>query len=194
MTICVAAINGRSIAAFYAENGAAAMVRVATAFSATTSWCWQLMDYRCGTEWPIFRFAQRFLRRKQDGVHRAPRRFATAISKGKTTPGSPEEDDRALAAARQFGAFTSRSGTYPRRRSLCAQQPAIPEESLVLSDPMAPGIIKSGGRTDIGYHTCPLGADIAAAARSLFPAHRHSVVAAHQRGAAERHDNMDSGP
>ena len=153
---------------------------------------------------PTFGFAQRSLRRKQDGVHRAPRRSATAISKGKTIPGSlswlhspisaAEEDDRAPAAARQFGAFTSRSGTYPRRRSPCAQQPAIPEESLVLSDPMAPGIIKSGGRTDIGYHTCPLGADIAAAARSLFPAHRHSVVAAHQRGAAERHDNMDLGP
>jgi hypothetical protein len=28
------------------------------------------------------------LRRRQDGVHRAPRRSATAISKGKTTPGS----------------------------------------------------------------------------------------------------------
>jgi hypothetical protein len=28
MTICVAAIKGRDIAAFYAENGAAAMVRV----------------------------------------------------------------------------------------------------------------------------------------------------------------------
>ena len=31
----------------------------ATASSATTSWSWQLMDYRCGTEWPTFRFAQR---------------------------------------------------------------------------------------------------------------------------------------
>src|SRR6516164_5625353 len=90
----------------------------ATVSSATTSWCWQLMDYRCGMEWPTFRFAQRSLRRKQDGMHRAPRRSATAISKGKTTPGSlsslhspistAEEDDRALAAARQFGAFTSR--------------------------------------------------------------------------------------
>src|SRR5262245_27554706 len=51
-----------------------------------------------------------------------------------------------------------------------------------------------GLRTDIGYYTCPLGADIAAAVRILFPAHRHSVVAAHQRVAAERHDNMDLGP
>ena len=49
-------------------------------------------------------------------------------------------------------------------------------------------------RTDIGYHTCPLGADIAAAARIPFSAHRHSVVAAHQRAAAERHDYMDLGP
>jgi hypothetical protein len=69
----------------------------------------------------------------------------------------------------------------------------------VISDPKAPGIIKfSYGdevlRSDTGYHTCPLGADIAAAARILFPAHRHSVVAAHQRIAAERHDNMDLGP
>ena len=188
MTICVAAIKGRSIAAFYAENGAAAMVRVRDRLFHDD------LIVLATDGLPTFGFAQRSLRRKQDGVHRAPRRSATAISKGKTTPGSPEEDDRALAAARQFGAFTSRSGTYPRRRSLCAQQPAIPEESLVLSDPMAPGIIKSGGRTDIGYHTCPLGADIAAAARILFSAHRHSVVAAHQRGAAERHDNMDSGP
>src|SRR6516164_11120016 len=80
----------------------------ATASSATTSWCWQLTDYRCGAEWPTFKSAQRSLRRKQDGVHRAPRRSATAISKGKTTPGSlsslhspistAEEDDRALAA------------------------------------------------------------------------------------------------
>ena len=69
----------------------------------------------------------------------------------------------------------------------------------MISEPKAPGIIKFSYvdevlRTDIGYHTCPLGADIAAAARILFPAHRHSVVAAHQRVAAERHDNMDLGP
>src|SRR3974390_184861 len=124
----------------------------ATVSSATTSWWWQLMDYRCGTEWPTFRFAQRSQRRRQDGVPRGPRPSATAISKGKTTPGSlswlrspistAEEDDRAPAAARQFGAFTSRRRTYPRCRSPCAPQPAIPEESLVISEPKAPGIIK----------------------------------------------------
>src|SRR6516164_5211209 len=178
----------------------------ATPSSATTSWCWQLMDYRCGTEWPTFRFGQRSLTRRQDGVHRAPRRSATAISKAKTTPGSlsslhslistAEEDDRALAAARQFGVFKSR---FPRRRSSCAQQPAILEETLVIADPKALGVIKFSYadevlRTDLGYNTCPLGADIAVATRIPFPAHRHSVVAAHQRVAAERHDNMDLGP
>jgi hypothetical protein len=49
-------------------------------------------------------------------------------------------------------------------------------------------------RRDTGYHTCPLGADIAAAARIPFPAHRHSVVAAHRRVAAERDNNLDLGP
>ena len=48
-------------------------------------------------------------------------------------------------------------------------------------------------RRDTGYHTCPLGADIAAAARIPFPAHRHSVVAAHKRVAAERDSNLDFG-
>jgi hypothetical protein len=43
-------------------------------------------------------------------------------------------------------------------------------------------------------HTCPLGADIAAAARIPFPAHRHSVVAAHRRVAAEGDNNTDLGP
>jgi hypothetical protein len=42
--------------------------------------------------------------------------------------------------------------------------------NLVLSDPKAPGIIKLSQanevlRRDTGYHTCPLGADVAAAAR-----------------------------
>ena len=52
----------------------------------------------------------------------------------------------------------------------------------MISDPKAPGIIKfSYGdevlRTDTGYHTCPLGADIAATALILFLSHWHSVVA-----------------
>jgi len=68
----------------------------------------------------------------------------------------------------------------------------------VISDPKAPGIIKFSWvdevlRKDTGYHTCPLGADITAAARIPFPAHRHSVVAAHRR-VAERDNNMDLGP
>jgi hypothetical protein len=50
-------------------------------------------------------------------------------------------------------------------------------------------------RRDTGYHACPLGADIiAAAARIPFLAHRHSVVAAHGRVAAERDNNTDLGP
>jgi site-specific DNA recombinase len=49
-------------------------------------------------------------------------------------------------------------------------------------------------RRDTGYHTCPLGAAIAAAARISFAAHRHSVVAAHRRVAAEGDNNTDLGP
>ena len=70
---------------------------------------------------------------------------------------------------------------------------------LVISDPKAPGIIKFSQadevlRRDTGYHTCPLGADIAAAARIPFPAHRHSVVAAHWLVAAEGDNKKDFGP
>jgi hypothetical protein len=42
----------------------------------------------------------------------------------------------------------------------------------VISDPKAPGIIKLVLRTGIRYRTCPLGADIAATARIVFPCHR----------------------
>ena len=45
-------------------------------------------------------------------------------------------------------------------------------------------------RSDTWYHTCPLGADITAAARISFPAHRRSAVAAHRRVA----NNADLGP
>ena len=56
---------------------------------------------------------------------------------------------------------------------------------MVISDPKAPGIIKFSQADEVlrrvaEYHTCPLGADIAAAARIPFPAHRYSVVAAHR--------------
>jgi hypothetical protein len=49
-------------------------------------------------------------------------------------------------------------------------------------------------RRETGYHTCPLGADIAAAARIPFAAHRHSVVTAHWPVAAERGNKKDFGP
>jgi hypothetical protein len=70
---------------------------------------------------------------------------------------------------------------------------------VVISDPKAPGIIKFSQadevlRRDTEYHTCPLGADVAAAARISFPAHPHSVVAAHWAIAAERDNNTDLGP
>jgi hypothetical protein len=45
-----------------------------------------------------------------------------------------------------------------------------------------------------GYHTCPLGADVTAAARIPFPAHRHSVVAAQRPVAAEWDNKKDFGP
>ena len=66
-------------------------------------------------------------------------------------------------------------------------------------NPKAPGIIEFSQadevlRRDTGYHTCPLGADVAAAARISFPAHRHSVVAAHSRVAAEGDNHTDLGP
>jgi hypothetical protein len=72
-------------------------------------------------------------------------------------------------------------------------------KNLVISDPKAPGVIKLSQankvlRRDAGYHTCPLGADVAAAARIPFPAHRHSVVAAHWPVAAERDNKKDFGP
>jgi hypothetical protein len=70
---------------------------------------------------------------------------------------------------------------------------------LAISNPKAPGIIKFSQadevlRRDTGYHTCPLGADVAAAARIPFLAHRHSVVAAHWPVAAERDNKKDFGP
>jgi hypothetical protein len=68
----------------------------------------------------------------------------------------------------------------------------------MITGPNARGIIKFSYadevlRRDTGYHTCPLGADIAAAARIPFPAYRHSVVAAHRRVAAERDNNLGLG-
>ena len=50
-------------------------------------------------------------------------------------------------------------------------------------------------RRETGYHTCPLGADVAAAARiPSCRAHRHSVVAAHGLVVAERDNKKDFEP
>ena len=122
MTICVAAIKGRGIAAFYAENGAAAMVRVrdrlfrddlmVLATDGLPLWD-GMADIQVRPAFPA-------------EEARWPASRAKAIRHGnverKTTPGSlswlrspistAEEDDRAPAAARQFGAITRRRCTY----------------------------------------------------------------------------------
>jgi hypothetical protein len=59
--------------------------------------------------------------------------------------------------------------------------------------PMLVRLVPRVVRGDIGYHTDPLSADFAAAVRTPFPAHRHSVVAAHRRIGAERDNDMDLG-
>jgi hypothetical protein len=69
----------------------------------------------------------------------------------------------------------------------------------VITGPNAPGIIKFSQadevlRRDTGVIYLPFGRGFAAAARIPFPAHRHSVVAAHRRVAAERDNNRDLGP
>ena len=71
--------------------------------------------------------------------------------------------------------------------------------NLVISDPKAPGIIKFSQanevlRRETGYCTCPLGADVAAAARIPPPRPRHSVVAAHGLVVAERDNKKDFEP
>jgi hypothetical protein len=81
-------------------------------------------------------------------------------------------------------------------RPLCLLKTSSIGGILVISDSKAPGIITFSQvdeilRRDPGYHTCPLGEDIIAAARIPFPAHRYSVVAAHRRVAAERDNNTD---
>ena len=81
-----------------------------------------------------------------------------------------------------------------RRLSLCLLKTSSIGGIVVISDPKAPGIIKFSQadevlRRDTEYHTCPLGADVAAA-----PAHPHSVVATHWPIAAERDNNTDLGP
>ena len=59
---------------------------------------------------------------------------------------------------------------------------------------------KDGPRRPIGYRRFAAAAEkatrgiIPAAARTLFPARRHSAVAAHRRVAAERDNNTELGP
>ena len=59
---------------------------------------------------------------------------------------------------------------------------------------------KGGPRRPIGYRRFATAVEkatrgiIPAAARTLFPAHRHSAVAAHRRVAAERDNNTELGP
>jgi hypothetical protein len=64
--------------------------------------------------------------------------------------------------------------------------------------PIYPGCIINMSAYDFwkgqGIIAAPFGAEIAAAVRIPFPAHRHSVVAAHRRVAAERDNNTDLGP
>ena len=61
---------------------------IPTASFATISWYWRATAYRCGTAWPASRSAKRSLGRRRNGGHPAPRRFASAISRGKTIHGS----------------------------------------------------------------------------------------------------------
>src|SRR5262249_42173229 len=63
-------------------------VSCATASFATISWYWRATAYRCGTAWPASRSAKRSLGRRRNGGHPEPRRFASAISRGKTIHGS----------------------------------------------------------------------------------------------------------
>ena len=59
---------------------------------------------------------------------------------------------------------------------------------------------KGGPRQPIGYRRFATAAEkttrgiIPAAARTLFPVHRHSAVTAHRRVAAERDNNTELGP
>src|SRR5262249_4491903 len=98
--------------------------------------------------------------------------------------------------------------TFPASDPVSVEQPTTSWcacRSCLLSfkgrdtDPKAPGIIKFFQanevlRRETGYHTCPLGADVAAAARFLLPGHRHSVVAAHGLVVAERDNKKDFEP
>src|SRR5262249_43519979 len=63
-------------------------VSCATASFATISWYWRATAYRCGTAWPASRSAKRSLGRGRNGGHPEPRRWASAISRGKTIHGS----------------------------------------------------------------------------------------------------------
>ena len=74
MTVYVAAIKGRGIAAFYAENGAAAMVRVLDPLFRDDLMVLATDGLPLWDGMADIQVRPAFLRRKQDGVHRDPPR------------------------------------------------------------------------------------------------------------------------
>src|SRR5262249_46595987 len=84
------------------------------------------------------------------------------------------------------------------RRRAGAPVVSDPFHSQGASRPKAPGSFfkaKEVLRRETGYCTCPLGADVAVAARiPTFPPHRHSVVPARGLVVAERTIKKDFEP
>ena len=121
MTVYVAAIKGRGIAAFYAENGAAAMVRVrdrlfrddlmVLATDGLPLWD-GMADIQVRPAFPEEEARWRASRAKAIRHGYIETEDDTGSLFWLHSPISTAEDDRAPAAARQFGAFTSRRRTY----------------------------------------------------------------------------------
>ena len=114
MTVYVAAIKGRGIAAFYAENGAAAMVRVrdrlfrddlmVLATDGLSLWD-GMADIQVRPAFPEEEARWRASRAKAIRHGNIEREDDTWIAFHVNSPiSTAEEDDRALAGARQFGA------------------------------------------------------------------------------------------
>jgi hypothetical protein len=142
-----------------------------------------------------------------------PRRFPARLPPTRPVASHFGVDNRPLRSASRgvlgwhsgsrnylFGRFLpallrSQAGVHPHR-PLCAGSSA----DLGNFRLQAPGIIKFSWadealRRDTRYHTCLLGADIAAAARIPFPAPSALCRGcAHRRVAAERDNNTDLGP
>jgi len=74
MTVYVATIKGRGIAVFYAENGAAAMVRVRDRLFRDDLMVLATDGLPLWDGMADIQVRPAFLRRKQDGVHRDPPR------------------------------------------------------------------------------------------------------------------------